>query len=148
MLSCSALQLRRGALNVKCAKIMECAGRAKRRRRFGLKLALISTKAPSPLRSAGALHTLILWIWICGQRVVMLRGIVKDLTLDVEIHAPDARADCTLQLTADRDDLPRLLAGLQKPCGGGEISFRAASDPGLERVSPADHLGVSARGLG
>jgi hypothetical protein len=39
---------------------MECAGRAKRRRRFGCCEALAQLKAPSPLRSAGALQMVVL----------------------------------------------------------------------------------------
>ena len=39
---------------------MECAGRAKRRRRFGCCEALAQLKAPSPLRSAGALQMVLL----------------------------------------------------------------------------------------
>ena len=41
---------------------MECAGRAKRRRRFGCCEALAQLKAPSPLRSAGALQMVVLTI--------------------------------------------------------------------------------------
>ena len=39
---------------------MECAGRAKRRRRFQLGQCLAAAKAPSPLRSAGALQMVVL----------------------------------------------------------------------------------------
>src|ERR1039458_7483714 len=46
---------------------MECAGRAKRRRRFGCCEALAQLKAPSPLRSAGALQMVVLTRSACGR---------------------------------------------------------------------------------
>src|SRR5256885_11601966 len=55
------LQRRRGGRLRRCSEtraFLECAGRAQRRRRFGGARdgRSAKTKAPSPLRSAGALH--------------------------------------------------------------------------------------------